>query len=327
MSASRRVVALFRKASFSPNQHRTNDTAILEETLARVIASGWSVTRIDESALEAAADPETRMLPADFLPEAELYLNMCQGPAAATALGALEATGACILNRPSSVLACHRHRLVPAMIAAGIPFPPTAIADLAAATAEAIAASPLLRQAALGRDPIWIKRGDVHAERSEDVVAAQALEVPRALDAFRARGIGRISLQQHVRGPVVKFYATADRRFFRYYEATTGPSGATPDVNEQRLRDIAFAAAEAVGLSIFGGDVVLASSNNPVLIDLNDWPSFAPFRDDAADHIAAYALARAESHAQAPESENRQAHTSEASPHPIPFSSYASDIA
>lgn len=302
MSSTRRVVALFRKASYSPNQHRTNDTAILEETLDRLVTQGWSAVRVDEAAIEEqmlrlaqdagpAAHDERRLVP-----EADLYLNMCQGARAATALESLETAGALILNRPSSVLACHRHRLVPAMIAANIPFPATEIVDLATTSADMLAGSALLQQAAQSGEPLWIKRGDVHAERNEDVVRVEVAQVAAAVEAFRARGIGRISLQRHVRGPVVKFYAIGNRGFFRYYDSATGPEGARPVVDEARLRDIAFAAADAVGLSIFGGDVVISSPDDPVLIDLNDWPSFAPFRDEAADHIARYALARAEAY-------------------------------
>jgi hypothetical protein len=51
---------------------------------------------------------------------------------------------------------------------------------------------------------------------------------------------------------------------------------------------VAFAAARRLGLDVFGGDVALPDPDHPVLIDLNDWPSFAPFRDEAARHIAGY---------------------------------------
>ena len=95
----------------------------------------------------------------------------------------------------------------------------------------------------------------------------------------------------------MKFYGTADGRFFRFYDADAGPNGPAPDVDIERLRAIAFAAASAVGIFIFGGDAVIRSPNDPVLIDLNDWPSFAPFRDAAADHIADFALARVQQHA------------------------------
>src|SRR6185436_13420400 len=92
------------------------------------------------------------------------------------------------------------------------------------------------------------------------------------------------ALQANVPGPVVKFYGIADGRFFRWY----GAEGESPQVNEDRLRDVAFGAARAAGLEIFGGDVALPSPDQPVLIDLNDWPSFARFREDAARAIAGY---------------------------------------
>lgn len=328
MTTRRRALAIFRKASYSPNQHRTNDTAIMEETLDRLVVRGWSALRMDESEIEQRIlrfDPDDHV----SMPEAELYLNMCQGARAANALAALESSGACILNRPSSVLACHRHRLVPAMLAARIPFPATEIIDLTTTPDESLAASPLVQQATRSGEPVWIKRGDVHAERSEDVVMVRASDVARAIDAFRARGIGRISLQRHVSGPVIKFYATANRRFFQYYDSCAGPSGARPDVDEARLRDVAFAAAEAVGLSVFGGDAVVASPHEPILIDLNDWPSFAPFREVAADHIAAYALEQLETHPRQPiaPSAERSDHPRTSGVHPIPLSSLASDPA
>jgi len=309
MSATRRVVALFRKASYSPNQHRTNDTAILEETLARIVARGWTASRLDETEIEAAIDRDTGLVRSELIPPAELYLNMCQGARASVALHKLESSGACVLNPPSSVLACHRHLLVPAMHAAGVPFPDTLIlechpepsssASRSRKPRSLVADAPrdnIVRAALEAGEPIWIKRGDVHAERTEDVVAVPATDVVRAIDVFRARGITRISLQRHVTGPVVKFYGTADGRFFRFYDASAGPNGATPTVDVERLRAIAFAAAAAVGVFIFGGDAVIRSPNDPVLIDLNDWPSFAPFRDAAADHIAEFALARAQQH-------------------------------
>jgi hypothetical protein len=49
-----------------------------------------------------------------------------------------------------------------------------------------------------------------------------------------------------------------------------------------------FSAARAVGLEVFGGDVAFPQPDAPVLIDLNDWPSFAPVRVAAAAAIAGY---------------------------------------
>ena len=45
------------------------------------------------------------------------------------------------------------------------------------------------------------------------------------------------------------------------------------------LRRLGEDAAAAAGLDVFGGDVIVGSSGELTLIDLNDWPSFAPCRD------------------------------------------------
>jgi hypothetical protein len=133
----------------------------------------------------------------------------------------------------------------------------------------------------------------VHAERPEDVVTVRVPDVAGALRAFAARAISWAAVQEHVPGPVIKFYGVADGRFFRYYGADAGPSAAPPAVNEAKLRELAFAGARMLNLEIFGGDVALPAPDRPVLIDINDWPSFAPFREEAAGAIAGYIDERA----------------------------------
>jgi hypothetical protein len=112
--------------------------------------------------------------------------------------------------------------------------------------------------------------------------------VPERLAAFAARGITRVAVQEHVPGRVLKFYALADQSFFRFYDAEAGPSAPVPGVDEPALRQLVFAAAARLGLQVFGGDVVLAADGRPTLIDINDWPSFAPCRAEASAAIASY---------------------------------------
>lgn len=270
----RRAAALYRQASYSPNQHRANDTAILDATVNHLMSLGWAVSTLSEGAVLAGT-----------LPHADLVLNMCQGPDASERLLDIESTGALMINRPSSVLGCHRHRLVVVLADRPLAFPRTSV----------VATDGGAELNGFGVDGrlVWVKRGDVHAERAEDVVAVTRHDLPRAIEAFGARGINRVAVQEHVPGPILKFYGIADGRFFRYYGADAGPRGVVPAVDEEQLRTLAFAAAAEVGLDVFGGDVALPSPDRPVLVDLNDWPSFAPFREDAARHIAAYAHDRA----------------------------------
>jgi hypothetical protein len=265
-----RAAALYRQPSYSPNQHRANDTAILDATVDHLESLGWTVTRASESTVLAGA-----------LPDADLVLNMCQGADASECLLPLEKGGVAIINRPSSVLGCHRHRLVARLGHRPFAFPRTAVVSTEG--------RPDLDGFGTDGRLVWVKRGDVHAERSEDVVAVGRGELHDAIRAFGARGIGRVAVQEHVSGPVLKFYGMADGRFFRYYGADAGPQGPVPDVDAARLRALAFAAAAELRLDVFGGDVAVPTPDAPVLIDLNDWPSFAPFRDDAARQIAAYA--------------------------------------
>jgi hypothetical protein len=265
----RHLVALYRQASYSPNQHRTNDTAIMDAAVGHLETMGWRASRSDESSLAL-----------DRLADADVVLNMCQGPVASEHLMALEQAGVPIINRPTSVLGCHRHRLVPLLADQPIAFPRTAIVST-------VGDAELDGFGADGRR-VWLKRGDVHAERPEDVVSLRRDEIGDALRAFAARGIARVAMQEHVAGPIVKFYGISDGRFFRYYDAEQGPSGERPAIHEERLRELAFTAAQRVSLTIFGGDVAFPEPDRPVLIDLNDWPSFAPYRDEAARHIANY---------------------------------------
>ena len=73
---------------------------------------------------------------------------------------------------------------------------------------------------------------------------------------------------------------------------TPRADGARPGGEEGALRRIAFAAATALRLEIFGGDVAVPDPHHPVLIDINDWPSFAPFRAEAAQAIGDYVAER-----------------------------------
>ncbi len=265
----KRLVALYRSPTYSPHAHRQNDTAILDATVDGLERRGWDVVRTGE-----------RDVAAGRLPPADVYVNMCQGPAASERLLDLVPKEALAVNPPDSVLNCHRHRLVAKMAAAGLAFPRTLIVP----TADPQTVMPLVHQLNGDGRPVWVKRGDVHAETSADVVATKESGVRDAITAFARRGVSRVALQAHVPGPIVKFYAVADGRFFSWYAA----DGSSFAVSEESLRRLVFAAARAVGLEVFGGDVAFPTPDGPVLIDLNDWPSFAPVRAAAATAIAAY---------------------------------------
>ena len=260
-----KLVAIYRSSTYSPGRHKNNDAAIMDATTEQLEEAGWLVERIGEGDVEAGV-----------IPDADTYLNMCQGSAASMQLLKVEESGARILNRPSAVLGCHRHRLVRTLDASGLPFPETVLLP----THD----TPLF-ETDLPDGDLWVKRGDVHAQETADVVRTNREELAHAIAMFAGRGVKQVAVQVHVAGPVLKFYGVGDGSLFHAYREDGRPVDADT-VDVPTLRRLAFAAARAVGLNVFGGDAVVPTRTHPMLVDLNDWPSFAPVREQAAVAIA-----------------------------------------
>lgn len=256
------VVGILREPEYSPGRVE-DDAAILERTCEVFADRGIDVSFGD-------ADLLTRTTPT-------AVLAMCQSAASLAALDRCVAAKVPVVNSPDAIRACYRHETVRLLAASKAPFPATRIV-----------ATGRDRDAIVDAAPCWVKRGDVHAMAAEDVVfAATAREVEAALDDFAERGIARAALQTHVEGVVVKFYGVVDGRFFRCF--TPGEDVPAP---LPTLWDAAHAGARALGLEVFGGDLVVDASGRATLVDVNDWPSFARCRDEAAEAIAGYVADR-----------------------------------
>jgi hypothetical protein len=259
------LAGVFREPEFSPGRV-DDDAAILERTRDALAARGLTL-RLGDAAALAAARPDG-------------VLAMCQSASSLAALDRL-AGSVPVVNGPDAIRACYRHETVRRLAQGNVPFPPTQlVATIGDPRPPAIA------------PPCWVKRGDVHAMTAADVVFAETgADVRAALADFAARGITRAALQHHVSGPVVKFYGVADGRFFRCFT----PNGEVP-APLPTLWNAARRAAVALGVEIFGGDLVVGADGNPVIVDLNDWPSFARCRDEAAEAIASYVADRLDTH-------------------------------
>jgi hypothetical protein len=201
---------------------------------------------------------------------------MCQSPAALAALDRCIAISP-VINAPDAIRGCYRHETVRRLANTAVPFPPTRL--VSTVDHPALPANTA---------PCWVKRGDVHAMTADDVVFAETAAAVRAtLTDFAARGIARAALQTHVAGVVVKFYGVVDGRFFRCYTQAAEVPAPLP-----ALWEAARSGALALGLEVFGGDLVIPDDGRPILVDINDWPSFARCRDEAASAIASYVVDR-----------------------------------
>jgi glutathione synthase/RimK-type ligase-like ATP-grasp enzyme len=217
------------------------------------------------------------------IPE-RLIFSMVQGPAGSAALMDTAASGALIINSPDSVMNCYRVKMIKLLPHGGIPFPKSVIVE----TRSAMNGLPTEFMS----HKVWVKRGDVHAVHKEDVTLAYTDEEKiTILKEFHRRGIERAILQEHITGDTVKFYALRDSEFFYWYflNGVYHTSFA-----QQQLYELAQASAQALGLFVFGGDAIIGPDGAITIIDINDWPSFAPIRDAASRHIGQLLYRKAE---------------------------------
>jgi len=259
------VMGVFRESIFSPGRV-SDDTLILEATALELRRQGLQVSLRRAETLQVKE------------PHPQFIFSMAQGAASLEILGRWQDQGSVVINSVASVWNCRRVRTLELCRAAGVRTPESW-------TMQTTVSLPEIHKHGLP-PTFWVKRADVHATQVGDVVRLQDHgSLPDMLFTFARRGIPQVVLQEHCVGPVIKFYGVGPGRFF------DGPDSEATIKHEQ-IVSLASQAAHAVGLEIFGGDCVICEDGAPILVDLNDWPSFARCRQAAARAIADYLLDR-----------------------------------
>lgn len=258
------LTGVYREKIFSPGKIR-EDAAILDAALLQLSRQGHRV-----HALQAEGIVD---LP---FPPPSCTLIMAQSEQVLSTLEGWNQAGTRIINSVPAVRNCYRKALTHLLAETRLPFPAGEIFSL-----DEVERSISLRPS----KPCWLKRGDVHAMQAADVVkVVSKSEIPAALDHFRNHMIAEVLVQEHVEGEAVKFYGVGTGDYFSAF--LTGGIEVTREM--RRLSAIAFQAAEAVGLEVYGGDAIITRGGDVVLIDLNDWPSFSRCCEPAARGIANY---------------------------------------
>ena len=265
---------IFRESAHSPGRE-TDDSEILRLTGKHLEARGFRVL---------IQSPEEVTWPLTELPRGVFF--MCERLEILNHLRELAARGVPLVNAPEAVLNTYRDRMIALLEEAGVAFVPSRLVSTAGAevTQEAL--------------PLWVKRGDVHNTQDGDVTFATTVEaVHSALAGLAARGITQAVLQPHVEGDLVKFYGIGGnarpdgtpawfRSFYHKNQTLHGYPLDPVDLGRAVRR-----AAAALGLEVYGGDAIATPEGRIVLIDVNAWPSFALYRDEASAAIAEH-LAR-----------------------------------
>ena len=263
---------IFREPAHSPGRE-VDDAEILGLTAKHLQAKGFQVELKSPDELSGAIEQRPPFI---FL--------MCERLEILRQLQQWEVAGVSQINAPLAVLNTYRERMLALFEEAGIPFPPSRIIPTAAAELP-------------WAGPAWVKRADVHNTQDGDVVFADTERAFReTLGELARRGIPRAVIQDHVEGDLIKFYGIGTRGlgpgswFHWFYHKDQRVAGYPFDA--RRLAAFARRAAAALGLEIFGGDALAPREGPLVLIDLNAWPSFALYREEAAAQIAVYLEAR-----------------------------------
>lgn len=275
-----RIVGVRRARRFSPN-NVGNDAAIIGEVMER-LGTEYDVRVIDEE------DPEAFVLK----PGEDVIVHMCRESSSLLKLKEYENEGRLVINPVQGVENCARGKMIRIFKEKSIPQP------LSFALNRNDGIFRILEDHGLNK--FWIKRGDGQSLTKDDVACCNGLpEAKKVLDLYEKKYIKEIVISQHIEGDLIKFYGVKGQPFFYwFYPEETGYDkfgGGDPEFNRQpnrykfdenALREICRGAAEALGVSIYGGDCIISQEGEIRLIDFNDWPSFSPCRDEAAHYIA-----------------------------------------
>jgi hypothetical protein len=258
-----KLAGIKRQSDYSPN-HVENDSLILLKTGEELRSLGAEVIIYNEESII------NNSLKADFI------FSMAQGPSAQKKLFEIEKEGTCIINSPKGVTNCYRVNMVKNLQSNSIPFPKSIIIKTDTPAEIGIGN--------FNSKKIWLKRGDVHAVHREDVTIVYSEEEKNnVINEFARRNINQAVLQEHVDGDLIKFYSVRDSDFFYWYQIN-GKQPTKFDLSE--LKFFASRSAEILELYIYGGDAIISNEGKITIIDINDWPSFAPIRDKASKQIA-----------------------------------------
>lgn len=272
-----KVAGIRRENQFSPN-HIGNDAAIFSLTVRSLRALGCEVNEYVESDL----------IVRDFTEKA--IFNMARGWTSIHKLQEMEDKGYTVINSGYGIENCTREKMTRLLVEGNVPHPRSLILPTDEDPTEAIEGA--------GFYDCWIKRGDFHAIHREDVTYVRnPEEAASILKEYAIRGIHTAVINEHLVGDLVKFYGVTGTDFFYWFypsnqhhskfglEQINGTAKGIP-FDSTALRQLCSRAAEVLNVHIYGGDCIISDDGTIRLIDFNDWPSFAPCRDDAAPYIA-----------------------------------------
>lgn len=265
--------------------------------ISRSTGQSPNLSSADDKIIRAVLQKlRNRCLSADLYTEEEfislpvtqdVVVNMCRLEKSLAKLQCLEDDGVLVINSGYAIKSCTRRRLAELFKQYNIPAPLSAVVKTDSS------------EMPFGGEfyPCWLKLPDNPTVIREDIAFAKTpQEYKRALDAYAQRGVKEVFVSRHLHGDLVKFYSVSGSGFLHTmyptlsghskfgYEENNDPVKSIP-FSCERLSQICRVASEVTGISVFGGDCIIAADGEPYIIDFNDWPSFSGCVEEGSDSI------------------------------------------
>lgn len=271
-----RVAAVRRDTVFSPN-HIENDEAIMAAVIAGLHNAGVEVLEFSEAEFQPTID------------RFKLVVHAGRSVSFVNKLERFEQMGGVAINSVAALKNSRRVAFTSLMLDHEMPHPQSWLIDTS-------------NSPSIEGDGFWVKNTADYTRFADDVTfAADGNKLKDELMRFRVRGIDKVVVSRHVKGDIVKFYCLGDDSFFYWcypqtwghskfgHEAINGELNHYP-FDQNRLRRLAIEAAKVLDLELLGGDAVVTPTGDIILIDVNDFPSFKPCANQAAEAIVRFVM-------------------------------------
>ena len=263
-----KIAGIPRNPVNSPNMS-LKDMSLFNEIITRLKSNGHIVDILDEKE--------------NIAQDYDAIFHMSRTTKTLKQLAACEAKGIYVINPANGVLNCSREKVIDILDKNQIQQP----------LHVKITSNTNISMLKL---PGWLKKGEGWSCCTDDVIHVTTKdEVLKGISSFLKRGCKNIIYSEHITGDLIKFYGIRKNSFFKWHYPEINSTkfglekinGLPQKLNfdENKLQKIAFKAAEALNIYIFGGDCIVTNNGEIYIIDINDFPSFSKYRNDAAKSI------------------------------------------
>ena len=152
--------------------------------------------------------------------------------------------------------------------------------------------------------PLWIKANRSDCVAKGDVAfCATKEDALTTLVKFEKEDVPKqnILFMKHLHGDLIKVYVVVDKnsninflrwfypqeeRYSKFGQEILNDPLQYYNFDEEKLSDISKIIEKIVNLQFFGFDAIVTKEGEIQVIDINDWPSYSKYQDEAADAIA-----------------------------------------